>query len=158
MIFVVKQKAAYEMSISDWSSDVCSSGLKAAPKKHHHKRENNAQRQHPGMGHAGNPGFQQHEHGRSEQRPKKITGAAQYGHQYGLGRHGPMHKFRAGYTQERRHQSARQTRKSARQRKRRQAIAAHVQSAERDELWVLAYGAQDQAERRKEDQVQTGNG
>src|SRR3546814_5588470 len=84
------------------------------------------------MGHAGNPGFQQHEHGRSEQRPKKITGAAQYGHQYGLGRHGPMHKFRAGYTQERRHQSARQTRKSARQRKRRQAIAAHVQSAERD--------------------------
>src|SRR3546814_2810433 len=69
-----------------------------------------------------------------------------------------MHKFRAGYTQERRHQSARQTRKSARQRKRRQAIAAHVQSAERDALWVLAYGAQDQAERRTADQVQQGHG
>src|SRR3546814_16171776 len=31
MIFFVKQKTAYEMRISDWSSDVCSSDLVAAP-------------------------------------------------------------------------------------------------------------------------------
>src|SRR3546814_15593953 len=30
MLFVVKQKTAYEMRISDWSSDVCSSDLKIA--------------------------------------------------------------------------------------------------------------------------------
>src|SRR3546814_5657189 len=29
MIFVFKQKTAYEMRISDWSSDVCSSDLRA---------------------------------------------------------------------------------------------------------------------------------
>src|SRR3546814_15157721 len=29
--FFFKQKTAYEMRISDWSSDVCSSDLKAAP-------------------------------------------------------------------------------------------------------------------------------
>src|SRR3546814_13214122 len=29
MVFVVKQKTAYEMRISDWSSDVCSSDLRA---------------------------------------------------------------------------------------------------------------------------------
>src|SRR3546814_20453655 len=31
MFFVVKQKTAYEMRISDWSSDVCSSDLPALP-------------------------------------------------------------------------------------------------------------------------------
>src|SRR3546814_10818332 len=30
LLFVVKQKTAYEMRISDWSSDVCSSDLKTA--------------------------------------------------------------------------------------------------------------------------------
>src|SRR3546814_6934856 len=30
MVFFFKQKTAYEMRISDWSSDVCSSDLKAA--------------------------------------------------------------------------------------------------------------------------------
>src|SRR3546814_11091797 len=30
-VFFFKQKTAYEMRISDWSSDVCSSDLKAAP-------------------------------------------------------------------------------------------------------------------------------
>src|SRR3546814_6158825 len=30
MFFVFKQKSAYEMRISDWSSDVCSSDLRAA--------------------------------------------------------------------------------------------------------------------------------
>src|SRR3546814_8192152 len=29
--FLFKQKTAYEMRISDWSSDVCSSDLKASP-------------------------------------------------------------------------------------------------------------------------------
>src|SRR3546814_7062301 len=31
VFFFFKQKTAYEMRISDWSSDVCSSDLKAAP-------------------------------------------------------------------------------------------------------------------------------
>src|SRR3546814_7198636 len=32
MIFFFKQKTAYEMRISDWSSDVCSSDLHPAPR------------------------------------------------------------------------------------------------------------------------------
>src|SRR3546814_6311648 len=32
--FFFKQKTAYEMRISDWSSDVCSSDLLAAPRDH----------------------------------------------------------------------------------------------------------------------------
>src|SRR3546814_13923593 len=31
-VFFFKQKAAYEMRISDWSSDVCSSDLRAVPR------------------------------------------------------------------------------------------------------------------------------
>src|SRR3546814_10116576 len=31
-VFFFKQKTAYEMRISDWSSDVCSSDLKASPR------------------------------------------------------------------------------------------------------------------------------
>src|SRR3546814_1847522 len=31
MVFFFKQKTAYEMRISDWSSDVCSSDLPASP-------------------------------------------------------------------------------------------------------------------------------
>src|SRR3546814_9175017 len=34
MLFVVKQKTAYEMRISDWSSDVCSSDLALDPVHH----------------------------------------------------------------------------------------------------------------------------
>src|SRR3546814_8384003 len=33
LIFVFKQKTAYEMRISDWSSDVCSSDLPIAPRE-----------------------------------------------------------------------------------------------------------------------------
>src|SRR3546814_15710140 len=33
LFFFVKQKTAYEMRISDWSSDVCSSDLTAAPSR-----------------------------------------------------------------------------------------------------------------------------
>src|SRR3546814_9236987 len=33
-VFFVKQKTAYEMRISDWSSDVCSSDLDADPHRH----------------------------------------------------------------------------------------------------------------------------
>src|SRR3546814_6052108 len=32
-LFFFKQKTAYEMRISDWSSDVCSSDLRAAPRR-----------------------------------------------------------------------------------------------------------------------------
>src|SRR3546814_7853223 len=32
-VFFFKQKTAYEMRISDWSSDVCSSDLQALPQK-----------------------------------------------------------------------------------------------------------------------------
>src|SRR3546814_7925988 len=32
LIFFFKQKTAYEMRISDWSSDVCSSDLQAMPR------------------------------------------------------------------------------------------------------------------------------
>src|SRR3546814_13296840 len=35
IVFFVKQKTAYEMRISDWSSDVCSSDLSAARLRHH---------------------------------------------------------------------------------------------------------------------------
>src|SRR3546814_9534093 len=31
LVFVVKQKTAYELRISDWSSDVCSSDLEGVP-------------------------------------------------------------------------------------------------------------------------------
>src|SRR3546814_10419956 len=34
VIFFFKQKTAYEMRISDWSSDVCSSDLLAEPRLH----------------------------------------------------------------------------------------------------------------------------
>src|SRR3546814_1565623 len=34
MVFVFKQKTAYEMRISDWSSDVCSSDLRPAAHAH----------------------------------------------------------------------------------------------------------------------------
>src|SRR3546814_6862020 len=33
--FFFKQKTAYEMRISDWSSDVCSSDLRVRPLEHH---------------------------------------------------------------------------------------------------------------------------
>src|SRR3546814_14086779 len=36
LIFFFKQKTAYEMRISDWSSDVCSSDLDGTPKPHAH--------------------------------------------------------------------------------------------------------------------------
>src|SRR3546814_1388599 len=34
-LFFVKQKTAYEMRISDWSSDVCSSDLRSRPRSFH---------------------------------------------------------------------------------------------------------------------------
>src|SRR3546814_6413288 len=36
VFFFFKQKTAYEMRISDWSSDVCSSALRAGRIYHHH--------------------------------------------------------------------------------------------------------------------------
>src|SRR3546814_10824196 len=38
MFFFFKQKTAYEMRISDWSSDVCSSDLPTGPGKDTHRR------------------------------------------------------------------------------------------------------------------------
>src|SRR3546814_19036478 len=38
MLFFFKQKTAYEMRISDWSSDVCSSDLLASARPLHHPR------------------------------------------------------------------------------------------------------------------------
>src|SRR3546814_4802466 len=35
LFFFFKQKTAYEMRISDWSSDVCSSDLLVVPARHH---------------------------------------------------------------------------------------------------------------------------
>src|SRR3546814_17379572 len=39
MFFFFKQKTAYEMRISDWSSDVCSSDLLAAARRTHDAQE-----------------------------------------------------------------------------------------------------------------------
>src|SRR3546814_12698601 len=39
MFFFFKQKTAYEMRISDWSSDVCSSDLSRAGRKPSHQRD-----------------------------------------------------------------------------------------------------------------------
>src|SRR3546814_9275619 len=36
LFFFFKQKTAYEMRISDWSSDVCSSDLRGRPASHGH--------------------------------------------------------------------------------------------------------------------------
>src|SRR3546814_5439101 len=38
LLFFFKQKTAYEMRISDWSSDVCSSDLPMALQQHHANR------------------------------------------------------------------------------------------------------------------------
>src|SRR3546814_13414485 len=40
MVFFVKQKTAYEMRISDWSSDVCSSDLAEVAARDHHRVRN----------------------------------------------------------------------------------------------------------------------
>src|SRR3546814_11187988 len=37
-VFFFKQKTAYEMRISDWSSDVCSSDLRAPPPRREHEQ------------------------------------------------------------------------------------------------------------------------
>src|SRR3546814_5343074 len=39
-VFFFKQKTAYEMRISDWSSDVCSSDLCCAPQHIEHPKQN----------------------------------------------------------------------------------------------------------------------
>src|SRR3546814_5658529 len=49
IVFFFKQKTAYEMRISDWSSDVCSSDLRARH-PHHGERHPAARRQLPFRG------------------------------------------------------------------------------------------------------------
>src|SRR3546814_6727062 len=43
-VLFFKQKTAYEMRISDWSSDVCSSDLQAAERLGHHERAGEPER------------------------------------------------------------------------------------------------------------------
>src|SRR3546814_2817322 len=47
LIFFFKQKTAYEMRISDWSSDVCSSDLVASVSKHEVDHYNTLPRSRP---------------------------------------------------------------------------------------------------------------
>src|SRR3546814_4082633 len=49
-IFSFKQKTAYEMRISDWSSDVCSSDLHAEEQQHQPGRISEELRDGPGRG------------------------------------------------------------------------------------------------------------
>src|SRR3546814_1672772 len=42
LLFLFKQKTAYEMRISDWSSDVCSSDLAAASPRQEYHRQHSA--------------------------------------------------------------------------------------------------------------------
>src|SRR3546814_7739728 len=48
-IFFFKQKTAYEMRISDWSSDVCSSDLPSAPRNDGAKFAGPPRRPHDGL-------------------------------------------------------------------------------------------------------------
>src|SRR3546814_1101097 len=52
-VLFVNQKTAYEMRISDWSSDVCSSDLDALPQpaadRHAHSGPRHPVHQHPGI-------------------------------------------------------------------------------------------------------------
>src|SRR3546814_1779994 len=50
LFFFFKQKTAYEMRISDWSSDVCSSDLKPAGRRRYGQRDGHKSGQPP-------PGF-----------------------------------------------------------------------------------------------------
>src|SRR3546814_987839 len=50
LIFFFKQKTAYEMRISDWSSDVCSSDLPAEPFVQRHDLARRADRFHRSVG------------------------------------------------------------------------------------------------------------
>src|SRR3546814_1940883 len=59
--FFFKQKTAYEMRISDWSSDVCSSDLALAELRSVRWTHRGHGADAPGQGHAGTgQGFQQH--------------------------------------------------------------------------------------------------
>src|SRR3546814_14285739 len=54
--FFFKQKTAYEMRISDWSSDVCSSDLRAATRRRRERRCGSRRRGHRRLGkHSMNP-------------------------------------------------------------------------------------------------------
>src|SRR3546814_2194739 len=49
-VFFFKQKTAYEMRISDWSSDVCSSDLVSAGRQRGHCMGHSLEGGHPGEG------------------------------------------------------------------------------------------------------------
>src|SRR3546814_19926706 len=63
LIFFVKQKTAYEMRISDWSSDVCSSDLQPASRARHLRDSPRPDRRSPGR-----PAVAERQPGRSHHR------------------------------------------------------------------------------------------
>src|SRR3546814_5439597 len=50
-VFFFKQKTAYELRISDWSSDVCSSDLHGGGRREHQARAHGRDRTHIDRGH-----------------------------------------------------------------------------------------------------------
>src|SRR3546814_10121666 len=65
LFFFFKQKTAYEMRVSDWSSDVCSSDLKAASQLH--REQFTRTPPHPRNNAAGHSGTGDHRRHRAEQ-------------------------------------------------------------------------------------------
>src|SRR3546814_18697068 len=67
--FFFKQKTAYEMRISDWSSDVCSSDL--------HGQQDEAEHELPAVGPAADESLQQDEESGAGERPEEAPDAAE---------------------------------------------------------------------------------
>src|SRR3546814_7918219 len=69
--FFFKQKTAYEMRISDWSSDVCSSDLDEAPRAQAPRTEGRTpRRQSPPVGQADRYPRPQRRRGRARAQPR----------------------------------------------------------------------------------------
>src|SRR3546814_1221628 len=88
IVFFFKQKTAYEMRISDWSSDVCSSDLRAGARRERGRpaaaearavlaRERHRHRRQPGGGPRGVLGGA--DPGRDRERPDRNRAGAQRG-------------------------------------------------------------------------------
>src|SRR3546814_4300077 len=79
LIFLFKQKTAYEMRISDWSSDVCSSDLG----QHHHRHVRIAAQDRGNMVGPQGAGHRQVDHRDIGQR-RGVELRVQFGHGHGL--------------------------------------------------------------------------
>src|SRR3546814_10169005 len=53
VLFLFKKKTAYEMRISDWSADVCSSDLERRPERNREPRDRDPEPAERGVPHAG---------------------------------------------------------------------------------------------------------